>query len=235
MTFETEAIISLLKHSGKQTVSHETIKNEARIPSDTVKKLIRKLQYDGLVNLQAETVDVDTGQRLKLAIKAVNSGADLERVTRLLSWQEFEGIAAFGFEQNMYKVSRNLHFKQTTRRWEIDVVAYKKPLAICADCKHWKHGLSPSVSRRVAREQAERTSALADALPNPKIKLDCRLEELTLFVPMILSLIAPREKFYDGVPIVPVLQLQDFLNELPGHLESLRHYHRRPGSFKVLG
>jgi hypothetical protein len=56
-----------------------------------------------------------------------------------------------------------------------------------------------------------------------------------LFAPMILSLIAPREKFYDGIPIVPVLQLQDFLNELPGHLESLRHYHRRPGSFKVLG
>jgi hypothetical protein len=43
-------------------------------------------------------------------------------------------------------------------------------------------------------------------------------------IPVILSLVPGPLKFYNKVPIVPILQLQNFLNELPAHTISLTHF-----------
>jgi len=40
-------------------------------------------------------------------------------------------------------------------------------------------------------------------------------------LPVVLSLIVNESKFFEGVPIVPILQLQDFLNHLPTCTDSL--------------
>jgi hypothetical protein len=55
------------------------------------------------------------------------------------------------------------------------------------------------------------------------------------FVPAILTLVQARLKFCDDVPVVSVLQLQDFLYELPGHVHALRHFQKEMDRFKVLG
>jgi hypothetical protein len=41
---------------------------------------------------------------------------------------------------------------------------------------------------------------------------------------VILSLFPSSFKFCDNVPIVPVLQLQDFLIQLPAQVESLMYF-----------
>jgi len=43
-------------------------------------------------------------------------------------------------------------------------------------------------------------------------------------IPTVLALVPGPFKFYNQVPIVPVLQLRDFLNELPAHVTSLTHF-----------
>jgi hypothetical protein len=234
LNIETEAIISLLKLTREGPVSHERIKQEARMPSSTIMDLLWKLQNDGLINGQGILIEVDSLNRLKLAVQAVQAGADLERVSKLLRWQEFEGIAAYGFERNGYHVFRNVYFKQGERRYEMDIVALQGQLVVCADCKHWKRGLTPSVLNKVAEEQAQRTSAFTEALPSPKIRIDFAPKVPTTFVPAILTLIPASSKFYDDIPVVPVLQLQGFLNELPCHMHSLKHYRKRIESFKAL-
>ena len=40
-------------------------------------------------------------------------------------------------------------------------------------------------------------------------------------IPVILSLVPASSKFCNGVPIVPILQLQNFLNELPANIHLL--------------
>ena len=72
----------------------------------------------------------------------------------------------------------------------------------------------------------ERARALADALPNVSIGIECAKWSQAKFVPTVLALMPTRFKFCDSVPIVPVLQLQDFLNQLPLELESLKHFHK---------
>jgi len=170
---------------------------------------------------------VNSLKRLKLAVHAIELGGDVERVSGVLDWKEFENIAAIAFERNGYSVARNLRFKHAGRRWEMDIIACKKPIVACVDCKHWHHGMYPSAIRRVVEEQVERTCALAEFLPKLTEKIDCASWNRVKLIPAILSLLTVRSKFYNKVPIVPVLQLQDFISQLPAYADSLKHFSKR--------
>ena len=226
MVVERNLIISILKLTRNGPTSLEDAKKDSRLPSDTLIELLEKLQTEDLLKLNGNNVEADSAIRLKLAVKAVSLGADVEAVSGFLGWQEFESIAATALKNNGYAVLQNLHFKHAARKWEIDVVGCRKPLVICLDCKDWHRGLSPSAIRRIVEAQVERARALADALPNVSIGIECAKWSRATFVPAILVLLPSRFKFCDGVPIVPVLQLQDFLNQLPLELESLKYFQK---------
>jgi Holliday junction resolvase-like predicted endonuclease len=224
MSIEGDLIITILRLTRNGPISHELINKTARIPSQVAKKLLRTLQNDGLIYLKKDIVEADNPQRLKLAVKAVNLGADLEHVSGFLQWQEFENMAALALERNSYSVKKNLRFKHAGRKLEIDIVGCKKPIAICVDCKHWHRGLYPSALKKIVEEQVERTLALAESLPSLFGKIECASWDNVKLVPAVLSLVTGRFKFYDNVPIVAVLQLQDFLSQLPAYADSLKHF-----------
>ena len=221
MNIESDLLILLLKLTKDGPVSQEVIKKESRLPTSLVTKLLRRLQSDGLVYHHGDVVEASSVQRLRLAVCALKSGGDLERICGFLQWKEFEGVAALAFESNGYTVVRNLHFKHGGHRWEIDIIACKSSLIVCLDCKHWHHGLQGGTAKKIAEEQTERTRAFATSLPNPTVKLECLSRRSAKFVPAVLSLTFDKFKFYNGVPVVPVLQLQDFLNQLPTYADSL--------------
>ena len=224
MSIERDLIISILKLTADGSVTREQINKDAKIASDIALKLLRGLQNNGMVYLKDNIVEADSNGRLELAVRAIVLGADVERVSGFLSWQEFEDIAAIALEKNGYTVAKNLHFKHGGRRWEIDVVSCKKPLVLCIDCKHWHHGMSPSAIKKIAEAQVERTRALSESLPNISIEIEASKWGKAKFVPAILALFPGSFKFYDKVPIVPVLQLQDFINQLPAYTESLKYF-----------
>ncbi len=223
MNVEINLIISLLKLTSKGAVSSKIVKKDAKMPSQVAEKLLQKLQGDGLIYLRKDVVEADSLQRLKLAVYAVQSGADLENVSSFLQWKEFEDMAAIAFEHNGYKVYKNVRFKHAGHRWEIDIVSCRKPIVVCLDCKHWHHGMYPSALRKIVEEQVERTFAFAESLLGSSIKIECVSWERIKFVPAVLLLAAGRFKFFDDVPIIPVLQLQDFLTQLLAFADSLKH------------
>jgi Holliday junction resolvase-like predicted endonuclease len=149
----------------------------------------------------------------------------------LLCWQEFEEIAATALRNNNFTVTKNMRFKSSGRRWEIDVVGCKKPLVVCIDCKHYHHTITPSELKKIVDSQIDRAKAFADVLPNPKLTLDCIQWDTAKFVPAVLSLLPSSFKFVFDVPIVPVLQLQDFLTQLPAYANTLKFI---PKSFEHL-
>jgi Holliday junction resolvase-like predicted endonuclease len=220
MTIERNLLISLLKLTKNGPVLIEDVKKDSRIASDIVRKLLEKLQNEDLIHLQDDAVETNSANRLKLAVKAASAGADIEQVSAFLHWQEFEDIAAIALERNGYVVTKNVRFKHAGRRWEIDVVGCRKPLVLCVDCKHWQRQVKPSALRKIVEAQVERAQALAEALPSPALKIECATWNKAKIIPVILSLIPSSFKFYDNVPVVPVLQLQDFLLQLPFHVES---------------
>ena len=222
MSVERNVIISLLKLTKRGCVLIENVNKDARIPSVVTWELLEKLQNENLIYLKHDTVEVDSSSRLKLAVKVASLGADVEHISDLLCWQEFEEIAAIALKNNSYLVKKNVRFKHEGKRWEIDVIGCKKPLVVCIDCKHWKRAISSSALKRIVELQTQRTQALADSLPNIKLKIECSKWSNTKFIPAVLSLIPSAFKFYDKVPVVPVLQLQDFICKLPAYTGSLK-------------
>ena len=194
----------------------------AHLPSATSKNLLRKMQNENLVYLKGDCVEVNSANRLKLAVKAITLGADIERISDLLGWQEFEEIASLALKNNGYTVKKNTYFTHESHRWEIDVVGCSKPLVVCIDCKHWKRAITSSALKKMADAQIKRTGAFANSLPNPKLRLDCTSWEIAKFIPVVLSLVPCAYKFYYQVPIVPILQLQDFLTQLPAYTPELK-------------
>jgi Holliday junction resolvase-like predicted endonuclease len=231
VSVERNLVISLLKLTKEGAVLVESVNKEARIPSAVAWKLLEKLQKENLIYLKPDSVSVDSASRLKLALKAASLGADVEHISDLLCWQEFEEIAAIALKNNGYTVKNNVRFTHEKKRWEIDVVGCRKPLVICIDCKHWQQAISPSALRRIVDLQTKRTRALADSLPNTKLKLDCVKWEKAKFIPAVLSLIPSAFKFCEKVPVVPVLQLQDFICQLPAYTESMKVFSK---TFKSL-
>jgi Holliday junction resolvase-like predicted endonuclease len=224
MAVERDLLISLLKLTKDGPVLLEYVKKDAKTTASIMRKLLEKLQNEDMVYLKQDTVEADSYSRLKLAVKAVSIGADVEHVSNLLRWQEFEDIAAIALERNGYVAAKNVRFKHAGRKWEIDIVGCRKPLVICMDCKHWHHGTAPSALRRITEAQVERAQALAESLPNVSLELECTKWDKAKLVPAILTLVPVSFKFYDKVPIVPVLQLQDFLSQLPAYTESLKYF-----------
>jgi len=84
----------------------------------------------------------------------------------------------------------------------------------------------PSALKRIVEEQVTRTLALAEVSQSLAGEVEWASWSKAKFFPVVLSLTAGRFKFYNDVPIVPILQLQDFLNQLPAYANSLKHFTR---------
>ena len=231
MSIEKNIIISILKSTKNGPGLIESVKNYAKVPLTTTIELLEKLQNDQLIYLKDNLIEANSSSRLKLAVKAALLGADIEQLSSLLCWQEFEEIVAFALQSNGFSVQTNVRFKHSGHRWEIDVVGCKKPIVVCVDCKHWQHAIAPSVLRRIVDDQVKRTKAFAGSLPNVALKIHCTQWERAKFVPVVLSLIPSSQKFLNKVPIVPVLQIQDFITQFPIYIETLEFF---PKTFNKL-
>jgi Holliday junction resolvase-like predicted endonuclease len=224
MSVEANVITSILKLTKEGAVSCKWVTEDSKVASSIVLKLLRKLQKEHGVYLEDGLVQVNSHDRLSLAVKAISSGADAERISSFLCWQEFEEIAAIALLKNGYTISKNVRFKSVGRRWEIDVVGCKKPIVLCVDCKHYHRQMHPSRLREIVEAQIERTQTLAETLPCVCLQLECIKWDRAKFMPAILSLIPSSFKFFQDVPVIPVLQLQDFLCQLPAYSTSLRYF-----------
>ncbi len=231
MAVEQNLAISLLKLTKDGPVLAESVNKDAKVPLSIAEELLEKFQKEDIIYFKDRIIEADSASRLKLAVKAATVGADLEYISGLLCWQEFEEIAATALKNNGYVVQKNFRFKHGPKRWEIDVVGCRKPIVICIDCKHWQRAISPSALKKIVDLQTQRAQALADSLPISNTKLDCVKWEKAKFIPAVISLIPSVYKFCQKVPIVPVLQLQDFIYQLPAYTETLKFF---PKKFKNL-
>jgi hypothetical protein len=221
---ERGVLVSLLKLTKEGITELEEISQEAHVPVQIVREVLRK--HVNLVTYapSSRSVSISSEQRLKLVMKIVKQGADIERICDSLTWLEFEDISIIAFKANNYETKKHFRFTWVNRRWEIDILALKEPLIVCADCKHWHHGWSGSGSRKAAEMQAERTKNLSKASKSINDKIGMGNWKHAHFVPMILSLAPGNQKFHKGVPIVPVLQLRDFLTSMPAYLNQIMHF-----------
>lgn len=223
MTIERTVLISLLKLTQEGPISRGLVSKNARVPVQIADEMLEKISGEGLIQLSDKAVEASVSQRVKIAIRAIKLGADFERTCRALRWDEFENVTATAFLANNFTVTRGFRFKGGGRRWEVDVIGCREPIVACVDCKHWLRGWGKSASVRAVEAQIERTEALAKVLPTHQ-ELGLTDWRKATLIPVILSLVPAPLKFYKNTPVVPILQLQSFLNELPAHVNTLKHF-----------
>lgn len=227
MKTKRDILLRLLKLTKAGPISRSHITKATNLPTEAVEEALGFFFQTGLFDEYDDLIEASPSQRLGMAMTALTLGADFQRICNSLSWKEFEGVTAQAFEANAYRVVRNFHFRSQSRRWEVDVLGLKQPIVLCADCKHWKRGWRNAASVNAVQAQVERTAALNEALPGYSRILGIESWTQVRLVPMVLTLIQGPSKFHKGVPVVPVPQIQDFINEVPLRSGYLLHFDKK--------
>jgi hypothetical protein len=130
---------------------------------------------------------------------------DLETVSEESVWQNFERLAAFIFEKNEFSVKVNTVKTLNKTRRQYDVIAWKSNQTFPVECKKWAGSrYRLSVLKSAILKHKERT-AFYESIMHADA------------VPLIVTLIEEEIRVFEGVPIVPVLKLNAFINELDNH------------------
>ena len=228
MTVEREILIAVLKLTRNGPIEYSLVGKNARIPAQTAKSRLEKLAEHDLVKWKGKILEASPSQRVRIAVQTLKLGADFERVCRLLKWKEFESIATKAFEIYSYNVKKNFRFKgKNGKWWEIDLVACKNPIIVSVDCKHWTRKWTKAPIIKIVKQHMERTKAFTDVLPDFYTWVKLGEWKHATVIPIVLSLLPNPLKFHRDTPIVSVLQLQSFLNELPAYINILTHFSQK--------
>ena len=173
----------------------------------SAKELLQIFLQNGIGVLDEDIVDFQNSDRIKASIFAIRNGATIEDVSEFLSWQNFEELVSRVLDENGFHIQKNLIL--TKPRMEIDVVGIKLGISILIDCKHWKR-MTQSALNDIVEKQVER------------VKSYVQKTESTSAIPVIVTLHQEQISFVNKVPIVPIIQLSSFLDELYGNLEQIK-------------
>ncbi|MDV3293979.1 MAG: restriction endonuclease [Nitrososphaerales archaeon] len=163
-----------------------------------------------LLNLTAVELGVapDFASRALVALALCRGGRRPEAVSASLSWREFESFCASLLKASGFEVTGNVSVRRP--RAQIDVVAFGPSLILAVDCKHWRRESPHSALARFASAQLKRNALLRRTLSDPRP-----------MVSAIVTLAEQRERFVDGVAVVPLHTLRSFLGSVEGHMDSL--------------
>jgi len=142
----------------------------------------------------------DAPRSVSAALALTKLGADLDRIAKSLKWDEFEHYCAMAVSAAGYSVKRNVRMRKPTR--QIDIVAESPTLVLSIDCKHWKRSAGEWGLAAPALAQVERTKMHAIASKTGKTKA---------YLPMLLTMVDNQVRVVEGVPIVPLQGLREFL------------------------
>ncbi|RJS86717.1 hypothetical protein CW704_04930 [Candidatus Bathyarchaeota archaeon] len=224
MIAEREVLISTLNLTKDGYADLKEIIRDARIPSQIACQILERNESSGILRISGAKIIATPEQRLRIALKAVDLGADVERVCKHLRWEEFEEITTLALEMNGFQVKKHFRFSWNGKRFEIDLLALKRPFVVCVDCKQWRQGWRGTASRKAAMKQIQRTKILAEASLSMIEKIGISKWSQACFVPLIISLFPSASAFYRNSPIVPIIQLRNFIQDMPAHIDEIEHY-----------
>ena len=189
--------------------SEKEFQDAAGIPSRSVaREVLSFLEKAGVGTLSHGSTLFSASDRMAAALVCLGRGCDIDSVSSRLSWRDFEQLTATALKSAGYSTRTNVRFVKP--RMEIDVVGITSSFALVIDCKHWARTNRSSVIKYCAK-QAARTDRF--------VKTEKRIKQA---IPLILTLHAESIKFVEGIPVVPIAQLQSFLQEIQAHLQEIR-------------
>ncbi|MCF2136216.1 MAG: hypothetical protein K9W43_03160 [Candidatus Thorarchaeota archaeon] len=162
---------------------------------------------------------VPRDKRIEIALVLARQRVELEEIVKVLTWKDFESFVATILMENGFRCVESLRRRgnATVHGMEIDVVGVQGRRIISVDAKMWDiRGGKTAALKRAAEEQRRRTRELASDLSLLQKKISLAPGTYTLY-PVIVTWLIEEVTFHDGVPVVPVFQLNSFIIDLPIH------------------
>ena len=175
--------------------------------NSTAEKMLRELVANDIGRFNDDSIDFEEGDKLQVGLFAISKGVPIDEIAQRLDWKDFEGLASKILETHDFATMKNVIL--TKPRMEIDVVGIRLGIAILIDCKHWKK-MNSSALNSIVKKQIERTKNYVAKTKN------------AIAAPVIVTLYQDSVIFVDKVPIVPIFQLANFLEEFYGNLEKIQ-------------
>ena len=160
---------------------------------------------------------VDRNQRIDLAMTAIDRGAKVSEIVELLTWKDFEGFVAGILSENSYTCVESFRRRGNSEMhgMEIDVVGVRGKTIIAVDAKLWGvRGGKASALKTAAEKQKTRTEELSSELDRLNKKLNSLQNGTYSMFPVIVTWLVEDIEFHEGVPVVPVFKLNNFIHEL---------------------
>jgi len=157
-----------------------------------------------------------------IALKAIELGADPERISNYLSWVDFEVLVTKYLSRSGFTVFRGVRF--TKRRFEVDVLGIDAVSKLCLviDCKHWKPGYRKGGKLRiVAQEHRNKVEVLAQECGFMMSKYPALLRAEYL-IPVVVTLTQVFKGVVNGAIVVPILLFRDFIVNLDYYADVFR-------------
>jgi len=167
-------------------------------------QILDNFMQNGIGTYENSLIYFEKNDKLKTSLLAISVGAAIDEVSRLLEWQDFESLVAEILEKRDFDTTRGLIL--TNPRMQIDVVGIKSETALLIDCKHWQK-MNQSSLQSAVKKQIERTRQFLSK------------EKVQAAIPAIVTLYEYNIKFINGVPIIPIYQLDAFCDEFYGNLD----------------
>ncbi len=134
--------------------------------------------------------------------ESIKSIGDLEEVSNETIWQNFERLVAFIFEENNFQVKINIVKTFEKKRRQYDVIAKRNSKTFLIECKKWSgNRYRLSALKKAIRQHKERASFYKNITHED-------------VVPIIVTLIEEEIKSHEEVPIIPILKLNSFIDEI---------------------
>jgi hypothetical protein len=207
----------------------ENLDGRVRNPFIKLLKRVRGLsqeesltRYLSMQDLDGEENEIITGfgdtvTKMGIILEAIRSGLAIERITKHLSWQDFEQLIAAILSEAEWEVVTNFRFfsegvPSKRNRFEVDVLAWKRPYVVLIDCK--RHAIiSKAPTEKFVQKQIERTYEFFEMIPIIHDSDELRWTQWyqAKILPVIVTWRDPSIVHFEGVPICPIVSLQDLL------------------------
>jgi hypothetical protein len=170
---------------------------------------------------------VNREQRIDLAMRVIQYGAELVKVVELMTWKDFEGLVAGILEENRFSCIESFRRKgnETVRGMEIDVIGARGYTILSIDAKMWGvRGGKASALKTASVKQKERTIRLTTQLQKLSEKISSmRKGKYTVF-PVMVTWLVEEVEINEGVPVVPVFKLNSFIQDFEKYEDFIVSY-----------
>ncbi|MEM2881718.1 MAG: restriction endonuclease [Candidatus Bathyarchaeia archaeon] len=182
----------------------------SKYPGSVLRERLAEMAEGGLLRLEGDRVSATAGQRLELALFAIENGAEPDSVGRAMDWRGFEDFAEEVLRNMGFKCVKHLRFKGGRGRAEVDLLAIGPLFSLSIDCKRWMRANEGGILK-AAEAQRRRTEELGEWLKRTGLGRAMGMPNGAILWPVVLTLLDSGIGVKGGVAIVPILKLRDFL------------------------